>query len=99
MPAIGTPARLRVQPQPVPLGQIDSIGGDLAEAQAGAQAGRVDLQPRAVHPHLAAARPQRGVGVLRAGRSRSQSTQKDWPSGPTSARAAQSISSSPKTPT
>jgi hypothetical protein len=26
VPSIGTPARLRVQPQPLPLGQIDSIG-------------------------------------------------------------------------
>src|SRR5215207_5533851 len=54
---------------PAPAGAAGADGFDrrrLAEGEAGAQAGGVDLQPRPVHPHLAAAGAQGRVGAVAA---------------------------------
>ena len=97
VPLIGTPARLRVQPQPLPLGQIASTGAHSPSLRL-ARSPRASISRRA--PSIVTSRlPGRRLVWARRRRSRrSHRTQNDWVSGPTWARAAQSITSGPKTP-
>ena len=66
MPSIGTPARLRVQPQPEPLGQIVSIGAHSPSRRLARRPGESISSAGPVHPHLAAAGAQRRAGVVAA---------------------------------